>query len=265
MCGAHIDGYAANAAFTMAIGDAPVTDRRADAVLAAWNAFQAAQRKIAGGATNADVTSVIQKTAEQFGCNACEGVLSHKVKKHLIDGNDVIINRENPGQAVDEFEFAPGDIIGLDIYVSTGEGKPKEAEERAGVYKRELGEVYQLKSKSARAFFVEINKRFPTLPFAIRSMTDQTGAKIGVRECLGHDLLVPYPVLTEKNGEFVAQFKATVVVQPRSTAIVAGGAPLDVSKYTTDNKVTDEELKALLAQDLWKKEKVKKAKKAAAE
>jgi len=247
MCGAHIDGYAANAAFTVAVGDAQVTDRRADVVLAAWNAFQAAQRKIIGGGTNADVTAVIQRTAEQFNCNAVEGVLSHKVKKHLIDGNDVIINREVPGSAVEEFEFSPGDIIGLDIYVSTGEGKPKEAEERAAVYKRELGEVYNLKSKSARAFFVEINKRFPTLPFALRSLTDQTAAKIGVRECLGHDLLVPYPVLTEKNGEFVAQFKATVVVQPRSTAVIAGGAPLDLGKFTTDNKIVDEELTALLA------------------
>ena len=94
--------------------------------MAAWNAFQAAQRKIAQASTNTDVTEVIQQVAEQYGCNAVEGVLSHKVKKHLIDGNDTIINRATPGCNVDEFEFAPGDIIGLDIYVSSGEGKPKE-------------------------------------------------------------------------------------------------------------------------------------------
>jgi len=32
----------------------------------------------------------------------------------------------------------PGDVIGLDIFVSTGEGKPKESEHRTSVYKREL-------------------------------------------------------------------------------------------------------------------------------
>ena len=32
----------------------------------------------------------------------------------------------------------PGDVIGLDIFVSTGEGKPKESEFRTTVYKREL-------------------------------------------------------------------------------------------------------------------------------
>jgi len=46
------------------VGDAPVGGRQADVVLAAWNAFQAAQRKIAEGATNTDVTEVIQQVAE---------------------------------------------------------------------------------------------------------------------------------------------------------------------------------------------------------
>ena len=95
-------------------------------------------------------------------------------------------------------------MIGLDIYVSSGEGKPREHESRCTVFKRELEQVYNLKMKSARAFFVEVNKRFPTLPFSIRAMADQTAAKVGVRECLNHDMLIPYPVLTEKPGEFVA-------------------------------------------------------------
>jgi len=56
----------------------------------------------------------------------------------MIDGNDVIINKETPENKVDEFEFAPGDVIGLDIIVSTGEGKAKESEYRTTVFKREL-------------------------------------------------------------------------------------------------------------------------------
>jgi len=112
--------------------------------------------------------------------------------------------------------------------------------------------------KSARAFFVEVNKRFPTLPFSIRAMQDQTAAKVGVRECLNHDMLIPYPVLSEKQGEVVAQFKGTVVVQPRSTAVIAGNTPIDLSRFQSDKSVQDPELQALLAKDLWKKEKPKK-------
>lgn len=259
ICGAHFDGYASNAATTIVVGDGPVSGRKADVILAAWNAFQAAQRKIAEAASNNDVTEVIQKVAEQFECNAVEGVLSHKVKRHIIDGNDVIINRATPTQQVEEWQFQPGDVIGLDVYVSSGEGKPREHETRCTVFKRELDQVYNLKMKSARAFFVEVNKRFPTLPFSMRALTDQTAAKVGVRECLNHDMLIPYPVLTERPGEFVAQFKATVVVQPRSTAVIAGGQALDTARYQSDKSVQDPELVALLARDLWTKPKKKAA------
>lgn len=253
MCGSHFDGFAANAATTHVVGGKAVDGRKADVILAAWNAFQAAQRTIREAGTNTEVTEAIAKAAEAYGCNPVEGVLSHKVKKHLIDGNDVIINKETATQQADEFQFAPGDLIGLDVYVSSGEGIPKEDEARCTVFKREVSQVYNLKSKSARAFFVEVNKRFPTLPFSIAQCEDKLAAKVGIKECFEHDLIMPYPVLSEKQGEFVAQFKATVAVLPRSTVVLAGGAPLDLSKFKSEKSITDEGLKTLLQQDLWKK------------
>jgi len=46
--------------------------------------------------TNNSVTEIIAKVCEEYGVNPIEGVLSHKMKRHLIDGNDVIINKETP-------------------------------------------------------------------------------------------------------------------------------------------------------------------------
>ena len=258
ICGAHFDGYAANAAVTVVVGS-KVTGKAANAIHAAHNAMQAAQRVIRDGATNNEVTEAIAKVCAEYEVNAVEGVLSHKVKKHLIDGNECIINKETGTQQVEDYTFAPGDVFGLDIYVSTGEGKPKEGEQRTTVFKRELQTVYNLKSKSARSFFVEVNKRFPTLPFAIRACEDATAAKVGVRECMNHDMLVPYPVLVEKPEEFVAQFKSTIAVLPRSTAVLAGDVKTDLSKAQSDKAIKDEALKKLIGQELWKKEDKKAA------
>ena len=94
--GCHLDGFVAQAAHTVVIGDAKVSGKQADVVLAAHNAFLAAQRLIKEGSTNASVTEVIAKVCAEYGVNAVEGVLSHKMKRHLIDGNDVIINKETP-------------------------------------------------------------------------------------------------------------------------------------------------------------------------
>lgn len=103
-------------------------------------------------------------------------------------------------------------MIGLDVYVTSGEGLARDSENRTTVYKREMDMQYNLKSDRARKFFSIVNQKYPTLPFSIRGFEDLTGAKVGTKECITHDLLMAYPVLTDKPGEFVAQFKATVAV-----------------------------------------------------
>ena len=88
-----------------------------------------------------------------------------------------------------------------------------------------------------------------------------TGAKVGVRECMEHGLIMDYPILNEKAGEFVAQFKATVVVQPKSVAILCGAKALvGADGIVSDKKITDADLLKLIASPLWKKEEVKKEK-----
>ena len=67
--------------------------------------------------------------------------------------------------------------------------------------------------------------------------------------------------MTEKAGDYVAQFKATVVVQPKSTAILSGGRALDKSGLDSDKKLKNEAMVKLVASELWKVEKEKKDKK----
>lgn len=258
ICGAHIDGFAATAAYTVVVGGGKVTGRKADVVLAAHHAMMAAERIIKDGSTNAEVTAAMNKICEDYGCNMVEGVLSHTVKKHCIDGNNCIISKDTPTNTVDEWIFKPGDVIGLDIYVSTGEGKPKNSDCRTYVYKREVQNMYNLKLNKSRQFFAECNKRFPSLPFALRAFEDATGAKVGVKECCDHDLIIPYPVLEEKEGEFVAHFHSTVAVLPKSTSVLAGFLDFDAKNFEGEHKLENAEMKALIAQDLWKREDKKK-------
>jgi methionine aminopeptidase len=94
--GAHVDGFAAFAAHTIVVqsdAKAAVTGPKADVILAAYKSLQAALRLIKPGNYNNQVTEVISKVSESYGVNPLEGVLSHDLKKHLIDGNKVIINK----------------------------------------------------------------------------------------------------------------------------------------------------------------------------
>lgn len=82
------------------------------------------------------------------------------------------------------------------------------------VYKRAQENSYILKTAKARQFISEVNKNFPALPFSLRNIADEQCARVGVSEARRHNLLSEYPVLTERPGEFVAQFKFTVLLLP---------------------------------------------------
>lgn len=93
----HIDGFASFVAHTIVVNsdkNAVITGKKADVILAAYKAAQAAVRLIKPGKFNYEVTDVIQKICDSYQVTPLEGVLSHELKKHLIDGNKVINNRE---------------------------------------------------------------------------------------------------------------------------------------------------------------------------
>lgn len=109
------------------------------------------------GETNTSVTEVMNRVAQSYECNVLEGVLSHQLKHHVIDGNQVIIGTETFDQRVEEFVFGANEAYALDVIVSTGEGKPRESEFRPTVFKRALETTYNLKLKGSRQFLAEVN------------------------------------------------------------------------------------------------------------
>lgn len=112
-------------------------------------------------------------------------------------------------------------------------------EKQTTVYKRAVDKNYNLKMKASRFIFSEISQKFPIMPFTARSATvvlsyecvsfmrndyhvwlfifnfffpilfswkrdlEEKRARLGLVECVTHDLLQPYPVLHEKPGAYV--------------------------------------------------------------
>jgi len=259
--GVHVDGYIAVVAHTVVCGGAESKDRKADVQMAAWQAAECAVRMFKAGAKNHEITEMIAKVAESYKCSPVEGVLSHQMKKHVIDATKVVINKQTTEQQVKEAVFENNDVFAVDLVMSTGEGKPKQHEDRTTVFKRDLEQKYSLKMKTSRAFFSEVNARFPTLPFTLRAGKDERSWTMGVVECKNHGMFIEYPVLYEKADELVAQVKFTALLLPSGNVvrITGGPAPLATSEYA----VEDPALNDLLAQtaDPKKKKKANKKKK----
>lgn len=264
--GAHVDGFIAVAAHTLVVGvskENKVTGRKADVMMAAHLAFEAALRLVKPGSENYSVTDGVQKVAEAFKCKPIEGMLSHQLLKNVIDGEKAFITNPTEAQRKDheKCEFEVHEVYAIDILVSTGEGKGRELDTRTTVYKKK-DIIYQLKMKASRQFLSETEKKFGLMPFTLRLFDDEKKAKMGVVECVKHDLMAPFNVLYEREGEFVAQFKATVILMPNGPLKITG-LPFDLDLYKSEFKIDDEETKALLSASASSKKSAKKKKKKA--
>lgn len=106
------------------------TGRKADVICAAYHAAEAAHRLIKPGKKNNEVTEAMNKIVETFKCSMVEGVLSHQMKRFVIDGNKTIISKTTVDHKVEEFEFEENQIYCVDVVVTTGEGKVSKKKKR---------------------------------------------------------------------------------------------------------------------------------------
>ena len=123
--------------------------------------------------------------------------------------------------------------------VSSGEGKLKDVDVRCTIFKRALDQVYNLKVKQSRQFYNEVLNKYPSFCFSLNAFEDEMTAKLGVKECIQHDLLIPYPVMADKQGTFVAVFRTTVMITKGKTTALTG-LPVEDAHFKTEKTIKDE-------------------------
>ncbi|KAG7391047.1 putative metalloprotease arx1 [Phytophthora boehmeriae] len=265
--GCHIDGYIAVVAHTAIVpeeGNAAnatfpeLKGEEADVLKCAHDAVELCARLIKPGNTNLQVTEALTKLEESYGVKSLQGTLMHQLKRFVIDGNKIIAQKIDVENRTPKVTFEPNEVYTIDVCYTTGSDKPVNSERRTTVFKRQVDKQYRLKMKASRYVFKEINNKFPTLPFTIRSFEDESQARMGVVECVKHDLLQAYPILEGRAGDKVAHFKVTVLLLPSGTTKITGLTfPED---RVHSEKTVDEETAKILASSLKKKNKKKKKK-----
>ena len=252
--GTHIDGFPAMLGHTVVVGaskDKPVTGKQADVLLSAYLASEAALRLLRPGKTNFDVTDTVLKvTRDEFGCLPVEGMLSSKLERTYLDGEKQIVMNPTDDQrrTFEKTEFELGEVYSIDVLVSSSkEAKAKlSTGVRTSIYKRIPGEQYSLRMQTSRKVFAEIGNKFGYMPFNIGHLEDEKKARMGIVEAVKHQLLLPYDVMEEKEGEFVAQFLFTALLMPNGNILQITKAPFDQSTVKSDKSIQNAELKSLI-------------------
>jgi curved DNA binding protein len=267
--GCHFDGYIAVSAHTLVVKESPddesppVDPELGNVAVAAYNAMLVAASSIAAGKTNKDVTAAVERVAKAYNVTPISSVRMHQMKRYVLDGvKEVALKEAGPEdpeeEKVPDCKFEQAEVYAVDVAMSTGDGKARPGELRTTVFKRNVEKQYLLKVKASRQVLAEVDKKYPTMPFTMRHLTDPRSAKLGINECIAHGLLTPYPSLHEYSGK-VAHFKCTVLLLPSGTSRVTG---LSLPSYFSTETKPDEETAKILAEI--KEEEAKRAAKKAA-
>ncbi|KAK9480381.1 peptidase M24, structural domain-containing protein [Lipomyces japonicus] len=268
--GAHIDGLAAVLADTVVVpgGEAVTEGKVADVFAAAWNASEAAVRLFRPGKKSSDVSDAVSKIARTFGVSAVEDTVSHQFSHNSVEAGKRIVVNPAVGtvtKASDVATFEPGEVYGIDVLVSTGDGKLRKSDSLQTTIYRKTESSYSLKLKASRSVYSDIQNRFGAFPFTTRALADDTKTKLALQECTAHNLLTPYDVYEDKKGEIVVEFFTTIAVTNNGIIKIAGPANFDVSAFPTNKKIEDEDLLKVISSALKPSSKNKKKKKANAD
>jgi len=262
-CGVHIDGLIAVGAHSFIVQSTDSTvdnihinssnnkikGRVADVMAACQVAAEASLRLLRPGNKNYQVSEMFHKVSQDYHVQCVQGVLSHQLQRFNIDGEKVILNRIDPEHKVAEVEFQIGDVWAIDIVMSTSDGRPRETgDERTTIYKKLQQRNYSLKMQASRQIYNDISKQYPVFPFHCRSF-DQKLLKMALRECLQHELIIPYPILQERESEFVSHMKMTVLITDKGPVRITG-QNYDLNKFESQYKLDNSDVKLLLSQSI---------------
>jgi methionyl aminopeptidase len=207
--GAHVDGYIADAAVTVDLGDNGALVEAAEAALAA--ALAAVRPGIDPGAVGA----VIEEAIRDRGFTPILNLSGHGVGRYDAHTAPSVPNRATrTGETL-----AEGDVVAIEPFATTGRGKVTEGA---------VTEIYSLiapapvRSRTAKQVLSTIERAYRELPFATRWLESPREA-LSVRRLTDRGILHGYPVLQAESGALVAQAEHTVIVTADGCEIITDG------------------------------------------
>merc|ERR1712000_690948 len=213
--------------------------------------------------SQSQITSLLETVCKSYECNLVESTTSWLFDHNEIEGAKKIVLAPAEGTRGDGVPEV-SEVWGVEMGVSLGSGKVKNRDERATLHRKTL-QTYGLKRPTSRKVLSEVSKKFGNFPFSLRQLEDERDAKLGAVECVRGNIFRQYEVVGDKEDAPVARLLTTVAITKNGLQKLGGPPALDVSKYKTDKKITDEEVLKILEQPLsrnvGKKNKKKKPKK----
>jgi methionyl aminopeptidase len=195
--GVHIDGYIADTATTVDLGNNSLL------LAASEQALDAAIRKVQPGATAGELGAVIQQEIESRGYSPIANLTGHGLDQYVLHRAPTIPNVGINGGIILE----DGMVFAIEPFATTGSGHVGE-KSRMEIYSQISHKPVRI--PAARAI-LEMVKDRNGLPFSRRWLKERKQDIVLPALVRSHTLHV-YPVLSDIPGSLVSQHEHTIIV-----------------------------------------------------
>jgi methionyl aminopeptidase len=198
--GCHIDGYIADTAYTVKVGEP-----EDDLIKASKEALQAALSMISAGVKTGEIGRVIEDVITSYGFHPIENLTGHGLGQYSVHGPPSIPNYDDNSKVA----LKEGDTVAIEPFATTGVGRVVDDEK---VYIFSFVTPRPLRLDSAKKLMYHIQKNYSQLPFAERWVVRDKKGEFLLRLLIKNGILFPYHVLKEKTGAPVTQAEHSVIV-----------------------------------------------------
>jgi len=195
--GVHIDGYIADTATTIDLGNNRLL------VEASEQALACAIDLVRPGVTVGQLGTVIQQQIEQRGYHPVANLTGHGLDQYIIHCPPNIPNVGITGGAV----LQEGMVFAIEPFASTGSGRVSERQ-RVEIFQQIA--IKPVRLASARKVLESIRDRHG-MPFARRWLPEDK-MDVAISSLVRSQVLHAYPVLADLPGSLVSQHEHTLIV-----------------------------------------------------
>lgn len=204
--GVHIDGYIADTAFSVRIGD------KSDVLIkASEDALKQFLDFVSPGKTIEELTTLIEEVITSYGVNPVRNLAGHSLEQFIQHGKISIPNSKVPIKE----KLKEDDVIAMEVFTTNGEGYVVESSPTLIYMFVRSGAV---RLRESKLILQRIIDEYKTLPFAKRWLKD-IGSPLKIymalRELVERGIIREYPPLRERARGLVAQSEETIIIKDK--------------------------------------------------
>jgi methionyl aminopeptidase len=203
--GVHVDGYIADAAFTL-----DFSQEHGKMVEAAERALEEALSIAKEGIELGSIGSKIQDTINSYGFNPIQNLSGHGLTRWDAHAAPTISNIAKK----DERVLEEGMVVAIEPFATDGKGFVKESAQ-SEIF--QLDEPKPVRNMDARRIVELVAENYHTLPFAERWVEKELKLgefrrKVAMRELMQRKCISAFPILREESGKIVTQAENSILL-----------------------------------------------------